>query len=64
MGDTPIVKLQKTVPKDAANVYLKLEEFNPGGSIKARIAFRMIIDAEKKNTQAKFGANYNRANRG
>jgi cysteine synthase A len=48
MGDTPIVKLQKTVPKDAANVYLKLEEFNPGGSIKARIAFRMIIDAEEK----------------
>lgn len=48
MGDTPIVKLQKIVPKDAASVYLKLEEFNPGGSIKARIAFRMIIDAEEK----------------
>jgi cysteine synthase A len=48
LGDTPIVKVQNIHSEGAADVYLKLEEFNPGGSIKARIALRMIIDAEEK----------------
>jgi len=48
VGKTPMVKLQKITSKNSADIYLKLEEFNPGGSIKTRIAFQMIIDAEKK----------------
>ncbi|APX72236.1 cysteine synthase A [Companilactobacillus allii] len=47
IGDTPIVKLNKVVPDDAADVYVKLEFFNPGSSIKDRIALAMIEDAEK-----------------
>jgi len=47
MGNTPIVKLTKKLP-NSADIYLKLEEFNPGGSIKSRIALQMIIDAEEK----------------
>lgn len=47
VGNTPIVKLQKVIPEETADLYIKLEEFNPGGSVKARIAFQMIIDAEK-----------------
>lgn len=48
MGNTPLVKLQRIVSNDDANIYIKLEEFNPGGSIKSRIALQMVIDAEKK----------------
>jgi cysteine synthase len=48
VGNTPLVKLRKIVPKGASDVYLKLEEFNPGGSIKTRVALQMIFDAEKK----------------
>jgi cysteine synthase A len=46
-GDTPLVRLNKIVSKDGANVFVKLEMFNPAGSIKDRIAFSMIEDAEK-----------------
>ena len=42
IGNTPILKL----PNE--NIYLKLEKFNPGGSIKDRTALGMILDAEKK----------------
>ena len=48
VGKTPIVKLNRIVPEDAADVYIKLEAFNPGSSVKDRIALRMIEDAEKK----------------
>lgn len=48
IGNTPIVKLNHIVPKDAAEVYVKIEAFNPGSSVKDRIALRMIEDAEKK----------------
>ena len=48
MGNTPIVKLQKIIDKFGSEIYVKLEEFNPGGSVKSRIALQMIIDAEKK----------------
>ncbi|MFC4651761.1 cysteine synthase A [Lactococcus nasutitermitis] len=45
IGNTPIVKLHNT-PEDAADVYVKLEAFNPGGSVKDRIALSMIRAAE------------------
>lgn len=48
IGCTPLVKLNKLAPNDAAQVLLKLESFNPGGSVKDRIAFNMIEEAEKK----------------
>jgi cysteine synthase A len=38
IGETPIVKLNQLVPENSAEVYLKLEFFNPGGSVKDRIA--------------------------
>ena len=48
IGCTPIIRLNKLLPKDGAQILLKLESFNPGGSVKDRIAFSMIEDAEKK----------------
>ena len=48
IGNTPMVKLQKIVEPDSAEVLAKLENFNPGGSIKDRICLSMIEDAEKK----------------
>lgn len=45
IGQTPIVKLH-SVPKESADVYVKLEAFNPGGSVKDRIALAMIRAAE------------------
>ncbi|WP_078544999.1 cysteine synthase A [Litchfieldia alkalitelluris] len=47
IGDTPLVKLRKINPKDGAQIYLKLEFFNPSGSVKDRAAFNMILEAEK-----------------
>ncbi len=47
IGQTPIVKLQHTAPEDAADVYVKIEAFNPGSSVKDRIALAMIEAAER-----------------
>ena len=47
IGNTPVVRLAKLFPN--ANVWMKLEKANPGGSIKDRIALAMIEDAEKRN---------------
>lgn len=47
IGDTPIVKLKNMTTDEMAQIYVKLESFNPGGSVKDRIALRMIEDAEK-----------------
>lgn len=47
VGNTPIVKLNRLVPEGAADVYVKLEYFNPGSSVKDRIALNMIEQAEK-----------------
>lgn len=47
IGNTPIVKLNRIVPEDAAEVYIKLESLNPTKSVKDRAAFSMIYAAEK-----------------
>ena len=48
IGNTPIVKLQKIVPEGCADVYVKLESFNPTGSKKDRMALSMIEGAERR----------------
>jgi len=48
IGKTPIVKLNRIVEQDSADIYLKLEFMNPGSSVKDRIALSMIEAAEKK----------------
>lgn len=47
IGQTPIVKLNRLTGAEDAEVYLKLEYFNPGSSVKDRIALSMIEAAEK-----------------
>lgn len=47
IGKTPIVKLNRSIDEDSAEVYLKLESMNPGSSVKDRIALAMIEAAEK-----------------
>ncbi|MFD6208338.1 cysteine synthase A [Peribacillus sp. NPDC060253] len=47
IGQTPIVKLNKLQNENSADIYLKLEYFNPGSSVKDRIALAMIEAAEK-----------------
>jgi cysteine synthase A len=48
IGNTPIIKINKLFDEDIADIYLKLEWFNPGGSVKDRIAINMIEQAEKE----------------
>ena len=48
IGNTPLIKLNKIVPEDCADIYVKFEAVNVGGSIKTRTAFKMIEDAENK----------------
>ena len=48
IGHTPIIKLNRMVDKDSADILVKFEGLNVGGSIKTRTAFNMITDAEKK----------------
>jgi cysteine synthase len=47
IGDTPLVKLNRLNPKNGADIYLKLEYFNPSRSVKDRAAYNMIVQAEK-----------------
>jgi cysteine synthase A len=47
IGKTPVLKVNKLFGSKH-NVFIKLERFNPGGSIKDRIAFNMIEEAEKR----------------
>lgn len=49
IGNTPIVTINKLTGDDSAMIYAKLENYNPGGSIKDRIALNMIEGLEKKN---------------
>ncbi len=48
IGKTPILKLKIMVDENGAEVYVKLEKFNPGGSVKDRAALGMIEKAEKE----------------
>lgn len=48
IGKTPIVKLNRVTNPEDAEVYVKLEYFNPGSSVKDRIALAMIENAEKE----------------
>ncbi len=48
IGNTPLIRLNKLSEETGAEVYGKLEYFNPAGSVKDRIGFAMIEDAEEK----------------
>jgi cysteine synthase A len=48
MGNTPIIRLNNMVDDDMAQILVKFEGLNIGGSIKTRTAYNMILDAEKK----------------
>lgn len=48
IGNTPLVRLSKIVPENAAQILVKYEGLNVGGSIKTRTAFNMICEAEKQ----------------
>src|SRR5256712_4288403 len=50
IGNTPVVRLQKVVPPNSAEVLVKLEYFNPTGSYKDRMALSMIEEAEARGT--------------
>ncbi len=47
IGHTPVVRLQRIAPANVA-MYAKVESFNPGGSVKDRLAIAIILDAEAK----------------
>ena len=48
IGNTPTVQLERVVEPGMAEVWVKLEGMNPGGSIKDRTALGMVLDAEKR----------------
>ncbi|HLD83134.1 MAG TPA: sulfur carrier protein ThiS, partial [Candidatus Omnitrophota bacterium] len=48
IGETPMVRLNHLVEPGSAQILAKLENFNPGGSVKDRICLSMVLDAEKK----------------
>jgi cysteine synthase A len=48
IGSTPVIRLKTLVGKDDAEVWAKLESFNPGGSVKDRICLNMIETAEQQ----------------
>ncbi|HJU07107.1 MAG TPA: cysteine synthase A, partial [Rhodanobacteraceae bacterium] len=49
IGSTPIVKLHRIAPANVS-LYAKVESFNPGGSVKDRLAIAIILDAEQRGT--------------
>ncbi len=48
IGNTPLIRLSRIVPSDSAEIFVKYEGVNIGGSIKTRTAYSMITDAEAK----------------
>ena len=48
MGHTPMIRLNKMAKPDSAEILVKFEGLNVGGSIKTRTAYNMIINAEKE----------------
>ena len=55
IGGTPLVKLLKLPGRRSASVFAKVESLNPGGSVKDRIAWSMVLDAERKGLLAHGG---------
>ncbi len=53
IGSTPLVRINKLVPNPEVSIYAKVEGFNPTGSIKDRIALRMIEQAETEGSLQK-----------
>jgi len=49
IGGTPIIKLHRVAPSQVT-LYAKVESFNPGGSVKDRLAIAIILDAEQRGT--------------
>lgn len=47
IGGTPVVKLNRIGCELACNLYVKCEYLNPGGSVKDRIGYRMVVEAER-----------------
>jgi cysteine synthase len=47
IGDTPVVRLNRLTGPDDAELYVKLEYFNPSGSVKDRAAYNLILKAEE-----------------
>ncbi|MBA4533394.1 cysteine synthase A [Brevibacillus halotolerans] len=47
IGHTPIIQLQRLISQDMAQVFVKLEKYNPSGSVKDRAAYHMLVQAEK-----------------
>lgn len=48
IGNTPLIRLSRMVEEDSAQILVKFEGLNVGGSIKTRTAYNMILDAEEK----------------
>ncbi len=48
IGNTPLIRINKINKGLKPQIFAKLESANPGGSVKDRIGYSMIIDAEKK----------------
>ena len=48
MGRTPLIRLNRMVPADSARVLVKFEGLNVGGSIKTRVAYNMILEAQEQ----------------
>ena len=47
IGNTPVIKLSRLAPA-GVDVYVKVESFNPGSSVKDRLALAIVLDAEKR----------------
>lgn len=56
IGNTPMLELDGFLPKGSARILLKLERFNPAGSVKDRVGAALIQDAEARGKLAKGGA--------
>lgn len=52
IGNTPAVRLNRLTSEQDAEVYVKLESYNPSGSVKDRAAFNLILQAEKQGKHA------------
>src|SRR5437867_13123827 len=56
VGDTPIVRLNQVGSHVAAEIYVKLEYMNPGGSMKDRVAINIVRDYERRGLLKPGGA--------